>query len=599
MSFPLGHLTLFGYTTAPDFLEHRLPDRLGISPRTIDFGRAGMFFFHSAYGDMAETDEVMAWKLGYVRSPDATPLATRDLLAQRAIRAQAIDHHSFRGNALLASFDKRQPRCLVFKTLLSALPLYYATVDRGILCATGLRALIALLDRVELDEAAVVPQFLFGSVFGPATHLRGVHRLFPGEQLRWQAGECAVEQVRDLRFTGDEPFTRADTHALDSLYTGIREVIGAYVDDIERAGGELVNQLSGGVDSSLVQLALRDHGPASPARTVSFAVRAASFERDLRYAEQGIGIFGTRHTYVDITERDFPELLVWATRRLAQPVLSQAEVCMAGLVKALSEQPDAPRHYIDTTGADSLFGLTVAQKVVLFEWLRRVPLSASLLYAAGNLLKPVWRRGRTMLNFAELLRHRDDPDYENAPLNTEVRLDLGLARRCFGDVAVRRAFVERRELEVKYLGGSNYMEQVHVVGLLGETHETALQNSLLFLSAGLEQVYPFMDEDLLRLSFAFPPRLRYIRGLRQKYLLKDALNRRVGSPITRQPKGYSSFRADFLRWLRRGSLQPLLREIAVPSWLSRADFDRWRARPDFAIWNLLAFDLFQKHALSP
>jgi asparagine synthetase B (glutamine-hydrolysing) len=596
-----GYFTVFGFTKNPIFLKHQLRDRLGIVPRVLDFGPSGNFFFYSSYGDIAETEETIVLKLGFVRSLTMSPLSARQLLVQDAVSPEAIEHRAFRGNALVASFSKKEPRFLVYKTILSAPQLYYAALDDGILCATGLRPLVAMMDRVEIREDAIVSQFLFGAVPGPATHFRDVVRLFPGELLKWKDGNLSVELARDLRFADDNlRFEHADSRALDILYDQFRTVIGAYIADVEESGSSFGNLLSGGVDSSFLQLAINEERPGSPARSFSYAVRVPSFEREIEYAKQAVSVFGTEHTFIDVTEEEFPDLLIDATCILGQPLLTMAEVCKLKLADSVSKLADGPQFLFVGQGADTLFGLKISKKLRILECLARVPSSDIVLTLAGALLRPLTRRGQTLLNLADALVHRDDLDYLEAPINTEATIpDFALARRCFGDEAVRRALKDRRDREARYLDSNHYTEKVHAVELLSDCYEIESQSSQLFLSCNKEQLYPFLDEDVVRLSFSFQPWVRYVRGLRHKHVPKRILERRATTPVARQPKGGSMFYSDLNRWMHSGSLHDMVRDISLPGSLSRADFERLVQNPDLSLWHLLAFDVFHKRVLQP
>jgi asparagine synthetase B (glutamine-hydrolysing) len=596
-----GDFTIFGFTRNPRFLEHKLSGCFGIVPRTIDFGTAGQFFFYSSYGDIAETEESIVLKFGFIRSPTMSPLSAKQLLAQKAISPEAIDQRAFRGTALVASFGKREPKFLAFRTILFGPQLYYTTSDDGILCATGLRLLTAMLDRVELNEDAVVPQFLFGATIGSATHFRDVYRLCPGELLKWKDGELTVKLIQDLRFAGEDlRFERADSRALDILYERFKNIIGAYISEVEASGHGVATLLSGGIDSSFLQLIINEARPGSQARSFSYAVQGPSFEREIRYAQQASAVFDTEHTFIYVTEEEYPNLLVKATNILAQPVLSSAEVCKLGLAESLAKMPGTSRFFFVGTGGDTLFGTSIAGKIKVLEYLKRVPNIA--LVWGGKLLRPFTPRGQTLLNLADILTHWDDPDYFAAPINVESTIiNFTIARRCFGDEAVRRALAEKRSQEAKYLDSPDYTEKVHIVDLLSDCYEIEIHSSQLFLACSKERLYPYLDEDIIRLSFAFRPRMRYIKGWRYKFILKEMLEQRAATPITRQPKGGSMFYSDLHRWMKSGLLHDMIRDISLPGYLSRADFEDLAENPklpqSIALWHLLAFDVFQKQIL--
>ena len=126
----LRAFTIFGFSKEPEnLLKRRLSERLGVVPTTLDFGNAGHFFFYAPYGDVAETEQALALKLGFVRSPAKSPLSAQQLLAQRIVTPQQIDAAAIRGNSLVACFSKTDPRFVAFKSLMSLPQLYYWASD--------------------------------------------------------------------------------------------------------------------------------------------------------------------------------------------------------------------------------------------------------------------------------------------------------------------------------------------------------------------------------------------------------------------------------------------------------------------------------------
>jgi len=598
-----GAFTVLGFTKQPESLvERRWSDRLSVSPRIIDFGNAGRFFFHASYGDIAESEQAVVLKLGFARSPTKSPLSAQQLLDQGIVAPQRIDHDAIRGNALIACFSKTEAKFVAFKTLLSLPQLYYWMADDELICSDNLRSLVNILDRVELNEDIVPFHFMFRHAPGALTYFENVRRLVPGQLLKWREGNLDVQCVQDLRFpNSDLPYVRDHSNSVTALYQELDAVVKAYVSDIKRSGQGLANLLSGGVDSSIIQLILNEHLPPAPARSFSFApARTPSFEFEVEYARQASEIFQTQHTFMEFTPEDYSDLVVRAVEILGQPVLSDVEPCKLALAEFLAERVEDLRFFFVAQGADTLFGLGVARKLRGFDVLRKVPGARFALAAAGRLLKPFFpSKSLTLRKGAEILSHFGDPHLFIAPVNTiAVYSNLDIARRSFGDGALRKVLEYRRNLETKYLDSASYIEKVHAIDLLSDTYEIQVQSGQLFLAHEKEQVYPFLDDDIIRLSFAFRPEVRYGRGLRTKPLLKDILDRRGLSEIARRPKGSSVFTYDLYAWMRSGPLCEMVRSIDRPGFLSRTDFEQLLADPDHFLWSLLTFDLFKKRVLS-
>jgi asparagine synthetase B (glutamine-hydrolysing) len=594
----LGAFTIFGLTRDPDnFLRHKLPDRLGIVPRTIDFGSAGCFFLHTSCGDIAETQEAIALKLGFVRTPARSPLSAQQLLDQRVVVPQRIDPYAIRGNALVACFGKAEARFSVFKTLLSGLPLYYSVSDDGILCSDQLRCLVDLLDHLELDEATIPQHFLLLGTLGSQTYFRNVQRLRPGECLKWEEAGLRVRLVKDFRsFKADPTFGNIDARS-PLIYQWLKDLVGAYVSEIQESGSDFGNLLSGGVDSSLTQLLINEHLRTVRPKSFSYRVHAPSFEPEVGYARQAQVAFNTEHTFIDILPKDYPGLLVRSTEILGQPVHMAMEPCKLAIAEFLANNPNSPHYYFNSQGADGLFGMSVARKIKWLELASRIPASVLVLSGAGKLLKPVTGRSQTLLKAATILK---DPNHLVAPINTTgIGANFDFALHCFGEETVQRVFELRREEEVEYLDSHNYQEKVHRIDAFFTVDHLVSQTVAFFAANDKELVYPFFDEDALRISCAVRPEERYIRGFnRVKPILKDILEQRSSSPAPRLPKLGSSFNPDLHVWEDSGPLREMVRSIERPSFLSKSDFDRLLERPNhYFLWALLTFDIFDKRFL--
>jgi asparagine synthetase B (glutamine-hydrolysing) len=592
--------TIFGFTKDSEATCRKLDERLGIVPKTIDFGNAGHFFLFAPYGDVAETRQALALKLGFVRLPDRSPLSARQLLDQKIITPWQIDPCAIRGCSLLACFSKTEPRFVAFESLASETDLYYWAVGGELMGSNNLAYVVTMLDQVELNEDTLPFHFLFQHAPAPLTYYKNIRRLEVGHIIKWQAGTYDISQVQDCRFRDhDMRFGCATPQSVALLFQELSDTVGAYIGEIEASGHSFGNLLSGGVDSSILQLIINERAASKPARSFSFApLQAPSFEFEIGYARIASTLLGSDHTFVNFGPEEYAGLIPRAIEILGQPVLSDVEPGKLALAEFLGRHVPDLHFFFVGSGADTLFGLGLDQKLKVLEFVGKIPGSRFMLAGAGRLLKPYTVRGETMVKGADILSHANDPHLFVAPVNSVVVFsNLDVARRCFGDETLRNALEYRRNLEIQYLNSANYAEKVHLIELLTTVHETHVQSAQLFLVNHKRQVYPYVDDDIIRLSLAFRPEIRYIKGLRTKPFLKDILERRGLSAIARKPKGASIFTDDVSAWMRSGPLREMVRDINRPGFLSQADFERLLEEPDYFLWNLLTFDIFQKKFL--
>lgn len=173
----LGDFTVFGYSKEDiKSLQQRVSGRLGVAPRVLDFRAAGAMFFYTSYGEVAEGDESLALKLGFLRSAGMSPLSAKQMLDRHIVKPDAIDSGMMRGNALVACLGKKDRSFSVYKTLLGVPQLYFAQLDGGIICSDRLKCMVRLLDRVEINEDIIPMHFLFRSTPGDLTYYRQIRR---------------------------------------------------------------------------------------------------------------------------------------------------------------------------------------------------------------------------------------------------------------------------------------------------------------------------------------------------------------------------------------------------------------------------------------
>lgn len=604
----LGDFAIFGFTEDPEgFLKHRLSARLGIAPRTLDFGTAGCFFFYASHGDVAESEEAIALKLGFVRSVTQSPLSTQQLLDQKITRPQAIENGAFRGNALVACFSKTEPSFCVYQTVMALPQLYYTRLGGGILCATDLRCLLAVLERIQVDEDAIPMHFLFRLVPGPLTYFRDVRRLFPGQVLRWHDGNLDLCLAQDLRLSvNDRTFDRLDSTSIGIFCERMREIMGAYLAEIQESGRRPGNLLSGGVDSSVLQLFINEQLPQSerPA-SFSYAFQTDTFEFEIEYARHASELLQTQHTFCDVFPQDYPDLLNRTVEILGQPILyTESAPGKLALAEFLASNWPEFKCFFAGQAADALHGVSEVRKVALFEMARQIPGSHSVLQLAAALLAPLseskshgLREVARMLAGANTSAALTSPSLYVPTNYVAIIGDLEMARRCFGDQALLKAFDYRRSLEAEYLSSGSMVERAQVIDLLTAGYEPAVMNALLFAAYRKDLVQFYLDEEVIRLTLAFDPKIRFLKGFTTKPILKQILARRSFSALAEKEKGATTFTRDLYHWMKHGPLQEMVQAIDVPSFVSKSDFDQMLRHPSGFLWNLLTFDVFQKRVV--
>lgn len=595
-----GPFTVFGITKRPvRFIESDKLD--GSHPVTVPFGKEAHLFIRTPAANLVEADESIVLKLGHICSLSGEVLSARDLLVRKVVTPQEIDHHAVEGDALVVCFDRRSPRFSALRMLLGIPDLYYMAADGDILCSDNLSSLIRLLPAPEVDPEMLPLHFLYRLVGGDRTYIRHVHRLASGSILIWHTGMLELKEVKDLRgFQREVRFTRLDEESSTFISHQYGIVIDRYLEEITQSGKRFGTLLSGGVDSTLMQLLINEHLTSEEERrTFSYAVETPVFQPEIAYAVHASQVLGTRHTFVPVTSEMYPALLEDTTRIVGQPVPIESLPCVLSVARYLQEQASDVAYLFSGAAADTLHGGSKAE--ILWHLQKFLGLPGARLWL--KLFEPFMRpvdphRAFVLRSVIALLPYVDDITSPHFPCNSlGLYTDLELARRCFGEQAIRQAFASWREGEIRYLNSSYLLEKDQAVGLVDIAAPVASLWHQLFLAYGIGLIHPYMDERIVKATHAFDPRIRFYHKGKTKPILKYLLEQRSASEVTTFPKRGSGFHLDLMEWMEQGTLQEMVHAIERPGFISKVDFDRKIEKPDWFTWNLLTFDLFRKSVL--
>jgi hypothetical protein len=266
--------------------------------------------------------------------------------------------------------------------------------------------------------------------------------------------------------------------------------------------------LSGGIDSSVIQLALNSQLPASTQPiSHTFAPDIASFTPEIEYAQAASALFGTRHTFVPVPTADYSDWLIAAIQILGQPPHHESTPYGPALFAYLASQAQPVEYMCSAQGADALFGLRIAEDIRRAEKYQSWPLP--LLSLLGQVLGPLSpSKAYGARRAAGLLRELRNPDSHLHPLNAQAAYtNWDIVYRCFTPAEIREALAYRRELEREYLDSPHLIEKTHMVDLLSDAYDTASIDHQLALAFGSQLIFPSWMRPLSWPAFGSPSRI--------------------------------------------------------------------------------------------
>ena len=526
-----------------------------------------------------------------VRGPivDTTARRPNDLalLAERLHRLYlargvlALD--CLEGSFTLALLDGEAGRLLLYRNLAGAGFTYYHEHSGGLLFGSNLAALVdTATDSPRPNEDDLPSFFLNRTLPGRNTLFAGFRRLLPGEQLRFGGGQMLLSQRETLGGLIEGPAVGEE--ALELLEETTARICADYATYCPKTA----NLLSGGVDSSFVQLHWNRGVPEAVARSYCVRVDHPRTLPEADYAVSAAAALGSTHTLVPTDEPYANYLLESVALTGEVPGHVQLAYFHALARRMVSDGLTAGLH---GEGADSLFGLGVATDLQSAALLRRLVPTRWLRWG-GAVLAGLCRRPHLSRHF-RLANRLDDERWLGHPVNRVVVFaDWPAVEGCFGTEAVASVAAERRELLARHHLPSSQLVRVHAASLLASSANGASLTAALFQHAGAMLLCPFLDSRMLRLVANLEEGQRF-HFRRPKMLLKHSLERHGHADIAYRPK--LCFGQPIFEWLSPGGqLRPLVDQI------DRYDFVRpdvlasVRERPTWFLYNLLCYDLWHK-----
>ncbi|MFJ6571131.1 asparagine synthase (glutamine-hydrolyzing) [Streptomyces sp. NPDC091292] len=429
--------------------------------------------------------------------------------------------HRLNGQFSFAVHDLRRRRLVLARDQAGITPLHYTTVDRTLLFASEIKALLAhprtprAVDLTGLDQVLVLP-----GLVSPRTMFAGISSLPPGHLLVLEDGRVRIEQYWDLDYPRlpDLPTLPDPEPAAASAYVG--ELESALLRSVElrmRADVPHAYYLSGGLDSSLVAAMATGLRPGDRPRTFS-AVFPGGEMSEQPFQRLMAEKLGSLHTEVPLTPGDLLDGLPEVIRHCECPVKESYNVASLRLSRAVRSQ--GGKVVLTGEGADELFAGYIGYQYDRFRIARSDP--ARPLSAEERLRARLWGHpqlayGREFAGLARLRRRL---------------YSRQLAHRLNDFSSLAEPLVDPARLEGRHiLHQRSYLDfklrlPDHLLGDHGD--RMALANSV-------EARYPFLDPGVIACARTMPPDM-LLADFEEKYPVKRVADDYLPADVVEREK---------------------------------------------------------------
>ena len=568
---------------------------LGQQPMASDDDRWHLVFNGEIYNYQDLQQELVATGVNFRGQSDTEVLL--DLWQQRGAESLSC----LNGMFAFAIWDALERELVVVRDPSGIKPLFYAQLQQGLIFASEPKALAPLLPPLQnLQADPLLRQLSYLWCPGPGTLHPFIKSLEPGSLLRCRQGE----PVALSRWCAPIPPAPSKLRHRQTSIQLTLEHLRAAVHRQMVADVPLGAFLSGGLDSSAVVALARERDPQLQCFTiVNPGDSEAGFANDLPFARRAARHLGVNLTEVELQPSDLAADLRWLLAQLDAPVADPAPLNVLHICRAARAQ--GIKVLLSGAGGDDLFTgyrrHLALQAESLWEWWPR-PLRRGLRLASGRLSQrsPLGRRLARNFELADA-----DPEQRlihyfrwGIPARLRRLLSEPLQRQLHDPTASAPLEDWLAQLPP---GLSRLQQMLALEQRFFLADHNLHYTDAMSMAAGVEVRVPFLDPELLALSWRLPDRFKQ-RGRCGKWVLKQAMAGLLPHDVIHRPK--TGFGAPLRRWLQHD-----LRELVAdtlnssrlakdglfnPSAVQELLIDQRSGRIDssYTIWSLLCISLW-------
>ncbi|OHE02062.1 MAG: asparagine synthase (glutamine-hydrolyzing) [Sulfurimonas sp. RIFCSPLOWO2_12_36_12] len=431
----------------------------------------------------------------------------------------------------------------LFRDRLGKKPLFYMH-DKSFIFASEIKALIPFLQKIEMDEDALLGYLSFLAPTPPFTFFKNIKKLSAGEYLVFKNSHIEIKRYFDLLDVKPNIITNRD-EAVFMLEKLLEESIKIRLN----ADVPMASLLSGGIDSATINAYALKNGVNLQTYTMGYKEFSKYDER--QNARESAEFLGVKNKQIEISQNEFLEALDKTLDTLDEPLNDPAAVPLYLLFEEIKK--DGIKVVLSGEGSDELF-LGYRQ---YFEFLDIQNLT--------KLKNKNWLSNYFHSNFSQ---NREWERYKRVFDNTLLFRTSGENFTDLQKNALMRRNVRDNE-SLKYI--NSYRERFEASAHTDESIWYSYIDLHLFqaehfltkldrvsMAHSIESRTPFLDHKLASAVFSIDPKLRYEDAV-TKSLLKTVAAPLVDKKIlSRKKKGFSN---PYMEYLVNSKKIELIKEV--------------------------------------
>ncbi len=431
----------------------------------------------------------------------------------------------------------------LFRDRLGKKPLFYLH-GKSFIFASEIKALTPFLQKIEMDEDALLSYLSFLAPTPPFTFFKNIKKLAAGEYLRFKDGHAEVKRYFDLLDAKPNLITNKD-EAIEILENLLQESMNIRLS----ADVPMASLLSGGIDSALINALAIKNGTKLQTYTLGYKNFAKYDER--QNAKESAEFLGIPNKEIEISQNEFIDASDRILDALDEPLNDPAAVPLYLLFEQIKK--DGYKVVLSGEGSDELF-LGYRQ---YFEFLDVQSLTKlknknwlSNYFHSNFSMNREWERYKRVFDDTLLFRTTGESF-------SDLQKNVAMRRNVRDNESLKYIKKYRDKFDSsQHSDESIWYSYIDLNIFQAEHFLTKLDR--VSMAHSIESRTPFLDHKLASAVFSIDPKLRYEDGI-TKSLLKSIAKPYLGEKtISRKKKGFSN---PYMEYLIESKKIALIKEV--------------------------------------
>lgn len=488
-----------------------------------------------------------------------------------------------RGMFVIALLDNET--LYLFRDRLGKKPIFYM-YDKTFTFASEIKALIPFLQKVQMNEDALLSYLSFLAPTPPFTFFKNIKKLSPGEYLIFKDNKLEIKRYFELLDIKANAIKDKD-EAVHVLESALEESVKIRLN----ADVPMASLLSGGIDSAAINAFALKNGVNMQTYTLGYKEFSKYDER--KNAKESAEYLGVNNKTVKISQDLFIDASEKVLDTLDEPLNDPAAIPLYMLFEQIKK--DGYKVVLSGEGSDELFlGYRQYFEYLDIENLKSINNKNWLKnYFHSNFSQNrEWERYKRVFDSTLLFRTMGE-SFSDLQKNSLMRKNI----RDEHSLKYMRKYRERFE-ESEHTDESLWYTYIDLHLFQAEHFLTKLDR--VSMAHSIESRTPFLDHELVSTLFSIDPKLRYENGVTKsllKEILKPYIDKRI---LLRRKKGFSN---PYMEYLVNSSKIELIKEVNEQSGMFRKEaleeYIRQAKRGAFKqhVWGLYVLSVWIKKYL--